>query len=316
MPSDLTKLTPLLVAVLSCRAGVIRVADLPVYHFGTPAPVRELALSSKVENPTLTADSLQIFFTTNRNSGTNTDVWFARRSSIAEPFGTPEIVAGVNSDDRETSSAISGDGLTLWLGSERPGGLGEVDIWVAERTSTSGDWSAPVNLAPLNSSADDIPRPPGQHGLVMPMASTSAHADQYWTYLAARADPASPFGVPAAIPELQYPDRSTVDAFLSDDGLTMFFSSSPHGSPGEADDAGAADGGGDGSTGGTTSTAADLQVAYRHSTSEPFSVTQALEGLNTPFDERDPFLSADGSTLYFTSDRDGPLGIYTASVTR
>jgi len=315
MPSTLTRLAPLVLAVLSCKAGVIQVADLPVYHFGTPTLVKELASPSKVENPTLTGDSLQIFFTTNRNTGTNSDVWFARRSSAAEPFGTPEAVAAVNSDDRETSAAISADGLTLWFGSERPGGVGNVDIWVSERTSTSGEWSAPVNLARLNSSADDIPRPPGQHGLVMPMASTSVSGDQYWTYLAARADAASPFEMPVAIPELQYSDRSTVDGFLTDDGLTMFFSSSPRASAGDAADAATADGG-DGDAGGTADTAADLHVAFRRSTSEPFSVTQALAELNTPFDERDPCLSADGATLYFTSDRDGTLRIYTASVSR
>jgi WD40-like Beta Propeller Repeat len=139
MPSPLTRLAPLLLTAVSCKAGVIQVADLPAYHFGTPALVKELASSFKVENPTLTADSLQIFFTTNRNNGTNADVWFARRSAADEPFGVPEAIAAVNSDDRETSAAISADGLTLWFGSERPGGVGNVDIWVSERTSTSGD---------------------------------------------------------------------------------------------------------------------------------------------------------------------------------
>src|SRR4051812_24308964 len=151
MPSTLTRLAPLVLTALSCKAGVIQVADLPVFHFGTPTLVKELALSTKVENPTLTADSLQIFFTTNRNNGTNSDVWFARRSAASEPFGAPEAVAAVNSDDRETSAAISADGLTLWWGSERPGGLGNVDIWVSARASISGDWSAPLDLAPLNS---------------------------------------------------------------------------------------------------------------------------------------------------------------------
>ena len=59
---------------------------------------------------------------------------------------------------------------------------------------------------------------------------------------------------------------------------------------------------------------ADLFVAWRQSTSEPFSFTQALDDLNTGGDERDPWLTADGKTLYFTSDRDGALNIYTAAV--
>jgi len=31
-------------------------------------------------------------------------------------------------------------------------------------------------------------------------------------------------------------------------------------------------------------------------------------GVNTPYGERAPFLSADGETLYFTSDRPGGFG--------
>jgi Tol biopolymer transport system component len=45
-----------------------------------------------------------------------------------------------------------------------------------------------------------------------------------------------------------------------------------------------------------------------------FNVTQTLEDLNTGGDERDPWLTPDGKTLYFTSDRDGVLTIYTAAV--
>jgi Tol biopolymer transport system component len=55
-------------------------------------------------------------------------------------------------------------------------------------------------------------------------------------------------------------------------------------------------------------------VAWRRSTNEAFSVTQPLSDLNTPADERDPWLSPDGTTLYFTSDRGGILNIYTARV--
>jgi hypothetical protein len=133
----------------------------------------------------------------------------------------------------------------------------------------------------------------------MPMASTRPAAANpgasYQTYLTARAGAGAPFGAPAAIPELDYTDRSTVDACLTDDGLTLFFSSSP-----AAGDAGG--------------TAADLYVAWRRSAAEPFSVTQPLDDLNTAAAERDPWLSPDGRTLYFTSDRSGVLQIYTARV--
>ena len=59
---------------------------------------------------------------------------------------------------------------------------------------------------------------------------------------------------------------------------------------------------------------ADLYVAWRKSPSQPFSVIQAIDDLNTASDERDPFLASDGSHFYFTSDRDGALAIYEATL--
>ena len=268
------------------------------YHFATPVLVTELASPARTDNPTLTADLREIFFTTDRDSG-NGDVWVATRASPSAPFGAAEPVGAVNTDAFETSAAISGDGLTLWFGSDRAGGAGGVDVWVAQRSARGAAWSTPVNVVALNSPEDDIPRPPGQHGLVMPMASARPAARDpsgtYQTYLTARAGAGASFGVPVAIAELDYTNRSTVDGFLTDDGLTLFFSSAPAGA-----DAGAAPG--------------DLYVAWRRSTDGPFDVTQPLDDLNTAADERDPWLSPDGGTLYFTSDRSGVLQIYTAAV--
>jgi hypothetical protein len=174
--------------------------------------------------------------------------------------------------------------------------VGGIDVWVSTRNNRSAGWSAPGNVVALNSTADDIPRPPGLHGTVMPMASTRATFALYQSYFAASGGRGAPFETPAAIPELAFADRSTVDAFLTDDGLTMFYSSSGFFS----------DGG--------VPTTSDLYVAWRRSVGEPFSFTQPLDDLNSTRDERDPWLTPDGRTLYFTSDRDGALSIYTAAV--
>jgi hypothetical protein len=301
----------------SCGGKTVRLGEktpLP-FHFGEPVLVAELASEMRTDNPTLTSDMLEIFFTTNREGTASSDIWFAQRASAGAPFGTPAPVQGVNSDAYETSSAISGDGLTLWFGSDRAGGSGDVDIWVCERPTRSARWSTPMNLVGLNSTASEIPRPPGQHGLVMRMASTKLTAlnpaeGNYQSYWTTRASPGSPFGAPVAIPELAYKDRSTVDAFLTGDGLTLFFSSAPVPTPF------ANDGGGAPPVNQTDAGVAksDLFVAFRRSTDEPFAFTQPLSDLNTTFDERDPWLSPDGTVFYFTSDRDGPLTIYTAPV--
>jgi hypothetical protein len=61
----------------------------------------------------------------------------------------------------------SPDGLSFYMASNRPGGKGGLDIWVATRSSTSSPWGAPQNLGePVNSAADDFcPTPVGKAGL-------------------------------------------------------------------------------------------------------------------------------------------------------
>jgi WD40-like Beta Propeller Repeat len=51
----------------------------------------------------------------------------------------------------------SPDGLSLYIASNRPGGVGLLDIWVAHRPNRHAPWGAPENLGePVNSAADDF----------------------------------------------------------------------------------------------------------------------------------------------------------------
>jgi hypothetical protein len=61
----------------------------------------------------------------------------------------------------------SPDGLSLYMASNRPGGHGGLDIWVARRASTDDPFGAPENLGePVNSPADDFcPTPIRGRGL-------------------------------------------------------------------------------------------------------------------------------------------------------
>jgi hypothetical protein len=79
---------------------------------------------------------------------------------------------GGNSSELNTASLDgcpiqSPDGLSLYMASNRPGGRGGLDIWVATRASTTAPWGAPQNLGePVNSAADDFcPTPVGKKGL-------------------------------------------------------------------------------------------------------------------------------------------------------
>jgi WD40-like Beta Propeller Repeat len=80
---------------------------------------------------------------------------------------------GGNSSELNTPSLDgcpiqSPDGLSLYLASNRPGGKGGLDIWVATRESYDAPWGAPQNLPePINSAADDFcPTPLHGNGLL------------------------------------------------------------------------------------------------------------------------------------------------------
>ncbi len=60
----------------------------------------------------------------------------------------------VNSIYPDGESAIHPDGINLYFGSLRPGGMGVTDIWVSR--FDGANWSSPINLgSPINSFADD-----------------------------------------------------------------------------------------------------------------------------------------------------------------
>jgi len=72
-----------------------------------------------------------------------------------------DTIAG-NHPDLNTSSLDgcpmqSPDGLSLYMASNRPGGKGSLDIWVAKREKKDDPWGAPESLPePINSTFDDF----------------------------------------------------------------------------------------------------------------------------------------------------------------
>src|SRR5688572_17261206 len=54
----------------------------------------------------------------------------------------------VNSPLTEQNPAVTADELSLYFQSDRPGGLGGVDVWVTRRASRHSPWQPPVNVGP------------------------------------------------------------------------------------------------------------------------------------------------------------------------
>ena len=259
----------------------------PAFEFEAPVLVPELFSETKDDNPTLTWDMKEIYFSSKRG-GDNSDVWWAERAELSEPFSNPELLSLFSGEGFETSPAVDGDGLTFWFARRVEDSLTGLDIQRAIRLSQGDEWGEPTLVAELNSDTDDIPRPTGAGGRVMPLGSRRTSTG-YLSFSAERASSSDPFMPPVLLDELVEDGFSTADAFLSDDGLVILFNHV------DADELG------------------DLFVATRERLDLPFSGVALLETINTAADERDPWLSPDGNTLYFASDREGSLAIYRAT---
>jgi len=65
------------------------------------------------------------------------------QSEWSEPVN---LGAAINSPSADQSPALSANGLTLYFASDRSGGVGGVDLWVAHRATPVSLWETPVNL--------------------------------------------------------------------------------------------------------------------------------------------------------------------------
>src|SRR2546430_1809038 len=103
-------------------------------------------------NAALSPDELSLYFVSTRAGGVGgADIWVSRRPSLDGPLGEPHnLGADVNGPGIDASPALSIDGHLLFFSSDRPGGRGSNDIYVARRADKSNDlgWGPAVNLGP------------------------------------------------------------------------------------------------------------------------------------------------------------------------
>lgn len=111
--------------------------------------------------PNISADSLDLYFCSSRPGGFGgDDIWVAARATRSSSFGPPvNLGSSVNTAANDCEPGISSDGLTLFLASDRKGGSGGFDIWVAMRASRSVPFGRPVNLGHIVNSGFSDERP-------------------------------------------------------------------------------------------------------------------------------------------------------------
>lgn len=90
--------------------------------------------------------TVTLFFQSTRPGGIGGSDIYASTLQQDETFGPAELVAELSSSSSDQASAIRRDGLEFFLASDRPGTVGQLDLWVSTRSRTSDPWSPPVNL--------------------------------------------------------------------------------------------------------------------------------------------------------------------------
>jgi hypothetical protein len=298
----LRSVVPLIVLIV-VMAGLARSPRASQVFGDWSAPINPgppLNTPSNDNYAVLSKDQLTIYFTSNRPGGLGKDdLWFATRESIDSPWRDPQNMASINSADIDSLPFLSPNEHVLYFYSQRPGPCGATatgpgDIWMARRPNRHSDWEEPTNLGcVLNTSADEIApaffRDPasGQAWLfyggnrIIPGVSIGDY-DVY-------ASPLGEHGVAGPgilVPEFSSPGRDT-RIFIRKDGLEAFITSN------RVD-----------SLGGT-----DIWVSTRDTLSDPWSVPTNLGfSFNSTVDDGAPWLSKDGTTLYFFSTRTGGYG--------
>jgi len=85
------------------------------------------------------------------------DLWVSTRPDISDAWGPPQNLGPiVNSSAHERYPSISFDGQLLLFSSNRSGGFGGDDMWIARWSVEDDSWAPPVNLGPMvNTSSHD-----------------------------------------------------------------------------------------------------------------------------------------------------------------
>ena len=208
-------------------------------------------------------------------------------------WGTPTNAEAVQGTSSELNTPFndgcpiqSPDGLSLYIASNRPGGLGGQDIWVAHRDSADARWGAPENVgAPVNSAANDFCPTPLQGKRLLFVSErggpgTCGSGDIYLT----RLNPAQGWDDPENLgcQVNSAAGEAGPSYFETLDGAQLYFSST---------------------RGGDSNIYASSQLA-----DGSFGPAVPVASLNTASDDFRPNVRKDGLEVVFDSNRAGTLG--------
>ena len=252
------------------------------------------------------------------------------------PFGMPELVPGLGSDESDDDPTLRADLLEIYFASLRAGGQGSEDIWRAERDSTADDFGMPEPVVPLNAVGQDGWPELSHDGLVLTLGSDRpGGVGGFDIWVSTRGSVDADFGAAVLATDLSTGGDEASAVFSAD--LLEAFVCSPVALFADVRSATRADLGAQFGKTALVSTASsdgrdcvpfldqsgtrilfasdrlggmggmDLYTGVRagETDGDAFADVATLDALNSAVDDDDPWWAPDGSALYFSSARDG-----------
>jgi formylglycine-generating enzyme required for sulfatase activity/serine/threonine protein kinase len=281
--------TPAIAA--SPKLSPYEILTSPEYEWTPPENLGPGVNTSAVDRfPALSADGLRLVYLSFGRG--NVSLCEATRLGVAEPFG-PGVPLGPGFGDRlaESGATISGDGLLLLFGSKIPDGSGETGLYQSTRPALESPFGKPVCLGSMNSPEWVVCPSLSSDGLSIWFGFSrpgGSKTGQYW--MSRRSSLAAEFSEPAPF-ELPLVPGATSHIYndgiaLSSDQRVLIFSPNYD-----------------------KAVANDLYLSVRPTAQAPFGTPVNLgPAINSDPHDAQPTLSADGTTLIFSSTRRGGVG--------
>lgn len=252
-------------------------------EFGDVESLGSLVNSAAFDgSPTVSSDETELFFTSERNG--LTDLFLSTRDAEDAQWGEP-VGLGAPVDDASAgdfSLRLSSDGKALYFASNRTGGFGAADMYVATRVSRGHAWSPAVNLGPkLNTAAFEAFPTPSADGMALYFNRSTSFDSQdsdLWISTRTRLDGA--WSEPQRLPDGINSHGAEFSPSLSADGNTLYFASDRGGH-------------------------VEIWVSSRTEPDQDWGSPRRLaEAINQPRSMTlAPFISSDQRSLYFMSAR-------------
>ncbi|MBC7977316.1 MAG: PD40 domain-containing protein [Myxococcales bacterium] len=260
-----------------------------------PVELTQLSSNGQDRDPWISQDGLELYFAREPGMQGMSDVYFATRTSTAQPFANATEVTNLSSDMQDSRVSLTEDGLTLVMSSNRQGGA---QIYLITRTSRAVGFGPPgqdglskVN-GPGNSRDNYDPFLTADGGKLYLAPDPNGNEPQH-IWVSSFDRDADEFLPPVKVPGINAADPGAdADPALSLDERVIVFTSDRTGGEGSG----------------------DLYYATRAAPTQPFSAPASMPNLNLSGGDGDPMLSADGCELYFASTRTG--GDYDLYVSR